>query len=80
MLGLFGKSLTAKYKYSCHNRENLPQQIQIQLSPKPKICALFFIAFMNSTSNFEYFKKKYQSDSLITFEIIDFEGGGYLNV
>ena len=35
ILGLFVNTLTADYKYSCHNTENFLQQIQIALSRKP---------------------------------------------
>ena len=35
MLALLVNTLTADVKHSCHNRENLPQQIQMQLSQKP---------------------------------------------
>ena len=40
--------LTANYEYSRSNRENLPLPIQMQ----------FFIAFLESTLNFEDFEKK----------------------
>ena len=49
----------------------------MQISPKPKIFSLFFIASMKSTSNSEYFEKKDQSHSLSITEIIDCETGSY---
>ena len=58
MLGQFVNSLTADDKYSRQNRENFLQEIQMQLSQKPKTFTQFFIAFLDSTSSFEYFKKK----------------------
>ena len=46
-----------------------------------KTCSRFFIAFLKSTLNFEYFeKKKDQSQSLSITEIINCETGSYLNV
>ena len=50
--------LTADYKYSRSNRENLPLPIQMQLSKKPKTFRRVFIAFLESTLNFEHFEKK----------------------
>ena len=38
------------------------------------------MAFLKSTLNFEYFKKKDQSQSLSITEIINCETGSYLNV
>ena len=51
-------TLTANYEYSCSDRENLPLPIQLQLSEKLKTFSQFFIAFLESTLNFEYFEKK----------------------
>ena len=52
----------------------------MQTSLKLKICARFFVAFMKSTLNFEYFEAKDQSQSLSITEIINCESGSYLNV
>ena len=41
-------TLTADDKLSCHNRENLQQPIQTQLSKKAKRFCEFFIAFSES--------------------------------
>ena len=57
--------------------ENLPHQIQMQISPKPKTFSGFFIASMKSTLNFVYFEKKDQSHSLSITENIDCETGSY---
>ena len=57
MLGLFVNTLTDDDKYSRDNRENFPKQVQMQLSQKEKTFIGFFIAFLNSKSNFEYFEK-----------------------
>ena len=56
MLELFVNTLTTDVKYSCHNRENLPQQNQMQLSQKPKIFSAFFIPFLKSKTNSQYFE------------------------
>ena len=56
-LGLFVKILSADNKYSGHNKDNFPQQIEMIFSQKPEILSGFFIAFLNSTSNFQYFQK-----------------------
>ena len=37
ILGLLVNTLTANYKYSCSNRENLQLPIQIKLSKNPSI-------------------------------------------
>ena len=46
---------------------------------KRKIFSRFFIAFLKSTLNSEYFEKKGQSDTLSIKEIINCETGSYLN-
>ena len=80
LLGQFVNTLTADYKYSRQNRENLWQQVPMQISLKLKTCSRFFIAFLKSTLNLEYFEKKDQSQSLSITEIIKCERGSYLNV
>ena len=52
----------------------------MQTSLKTKTCARFFIAFLNSTLNLEYFEKKAQSRSLSITEIINCETGSHFNV
>ena len=52
----------------------------MQTSLKLKTCSRFFIAFVKSTLNLEYFEKKGQSYSLSITEIINCETGSYLNV
>ena len=52
----------------------------MQTSLKLKTCSRFFIAFLKSTLNLEYFEKKDQSHSLSINEIINCETGNYLNV
>ena len=52
----------------------------MQTSLKPKTCSRFFIAFLKSTLNFEYFETKDQSQSLSITEIINCETDSYLYV
>ena len=58
LLGQFVNTLTADYKNSRYNRENLSQQVPMQTSLQLKTCSGFFIAFPKSTLNLEYFEKK----------------------
>ena len=50
--------MTADDKCSCHNRENLPLPIQMQLTKKQKRFSSRFISFLESTINFGHFEKK----------------------
>ena len=47
--------MTAVYNYFRYNLENLKQQVQTQISLKPKTFSAFFIAYMKSVLNLEYF-------------------------
>ena len=49
ILELFVNTLTASDKYSLHNRENVPEAIQMHLSPNSKTFCQYFIAFLEST-------------------------------
>ena len=80
LLGQFVNTLTAHYKYSRWNRENLLQQVPMQTSLKPKTFSGFFIAFLKYASNLEYFEKTNQSQTLSITEIINCQRGSYLNV
>ena len=51
-------TLTANYEYSRNNTDDLPLPVQMQLSGKLKTFSPFFIAFLESTLNFEHFEKK----------------------
>ena len=55
---MFINRLSAEYKYSFLNRDNLTQPIQTQLSQKQKAFYQFFLAFSKSALNFEHFEKK----------------------
>ena len=61
--------MTADYKQFRQNLESLPQQVQTQISLKPKPFSGFFIASLKSTLNLEYFEKKDESHSLSITEI-----------
>ena len=76
----FVNTLTTDYKYSRSNWENLSHQVPMQTSLKLKTCPRFFIVFLKSTLNFEYFEKKDQSQSLSVTDIINCETCSYLNV
>ena len=58
LLGQFLNTLTADYKYSRQNWENLSQQVPMKTSLKWKTCSRFFIVFLKSTLNLEHFFKK----------------------
>ena len=55
---MFVNTLTADDKYSPLNRDNLTQPIQTKLSQKQAAFPAFFLAFSESTLNFEHFQKK----------------------
>ena len=80
LLGQFVNTLTADCKYSRWNRENLSQEFPMQTSLKLKTCSRFFIAFLKSNLNSEYFQKKDQFHSLSITENINCETGSYLNI
>ena len=75
----FSNMLTADHKYSCHNWEKFPQQVQLQLSPQRKTFFGSFIGFLKFTWNFERFFKKDYVHSWKIFEVIDSKKCGYLN-
>ena len=52
----------------------------MQISRKLKTFSQFFIAFLKSTLNLEYFERKDLSQSLSITEIINFKKDSYLNV
>ena len=79
LLGQFVNTLTADYKYSRQNWENLWQQVPMQIFLKLKTCSRFFIAFLKSTLNLLYFEKKDQSHSLSITEIINCDTCSHLN-
>ena len=72
--------MTADYKYFRYDLENLPQQVQTQISLKQKTFSGFFIAFLKSTLNLEYFEKKDESHSLSIMEVNNCKTSSYLSV
>ena len=80
VLGQFLNTMTADYKYFRQNLENLLQQVQTQISLKPKTFSRFFIASLKSTLNLEYFEKKDESHSLSITEINNCKTSSYLSV
>ena len=73
-------TLTADYMYYRWNRESLWQRVPTQISRKLKTFSGFFIAFLKSTLNLEYFERKDQSQSRSIRKIINWETDSYLNV
>ena len=75
---MFLNTLSAEYKYWRRNMQTFAQQVQMPLSLKQKTFSGFFIAFLKSTWNGEYFQNKGETSSLSISEIIDSKRGGYL--
>ena len=63
ILGVFVNTLTDDGVYPVQGFENLQRAIQMQLSEKQKTFSELFVPFLNSTSNFKYFEKKYDRQS-----------------
>ena len=59
ILGVFFNVLTANGKYPLQDCKNLPLPIQMQLSEKRKTFSYFVFPFLEYTSNFNHFQKKY---------------------
>ena len=76
ILGLFVNILTADGKHSLLNKENLLQQIQMQLCKKQKPFSKFIAAFLKSASHFQHFQKKDDPHILCISKIIDCERRG----
>ena len=55
---LFVNTLAVNDKQYLLNRDNLTQQIQMQLSEKQKTFSEFFFAFLKSILNFKHLPKK----------------------
>ena len=77
---MFVNTMTADYKYFRQNLENLRQQVQTQISLKPKTFSGFFIVSLKFTLNLEYFEKKDESHSLSITEINNCKTSSYLSV
>ena len=55
---MFLNTLSADGKYPIEDWDNLPFQIQMQLSEKLKTFYWLFVPYLESTSKFKYFEKK----------------------
>ena len=55
---LFVNALTADDKQYLLNRDNLTEQIQMQLSKKQETFSELFFAFLKSILNFQHFPRK----------------------
>ena len=69
ILGLFVNTLTEDGKYSLLYRDNLTQQTQILLSPKPKTFSKLSSEILKPTLSFEHFQKKYDPHSRCSSQI-----------
>ena len=63
ILGVFVNTLTDDGVYPVQGFENLQLPIQMQLSEKQETFSELFVPFLNSTSNFKHFEKKYDRQS-----------------
>ena len=54
ILGLFVNTLAVDDKHYLLNRDNLTQQIQMQLDQKHKTFSQFFVAFLKYILNFQH--------------------------
>ena len=52
----------------------------MQISRKPKTFSGFFIAFLKSTLNLEYFEKKDESHGLSIIDVNNWKTSSYLSV
>ena len=73
---MFVDTLTADEKYSPLNRDNLTKPVRTKLSKKQQAFPEFFLAFSQSTFNFEHFQKKDDPPSLFISEITPSRKGG----
>ena len=73
MLALSVNTLTSDGKYPVQGCENLQLPIQMQLFEKRKKFSEFFVAYVDSTSNFEHFERKDDRHNQSISEITDCE-------
>ena len=71
--------LTTKYQYRRSKRGNLLLQIRMQSSEKLNNFCYIFTTFFESTLNFEFFERNYESYNVSISEIIDSKKRAYLN-
>ena len=65
---MFRNTLTANDKYPVRDCENLSSEIPTQLSLKLKAFSDSFFPFLEPTSNFKHFEKKYHRHSYFITE------------
>ena len=73
---MFRNTLTADEKYTVRDCVTLSSLIQVQLSLKRTIYSDFFVALLQSTSNFNHFEQKDDRHSYFISEITDCERVG----
>ena len=73
ILGLLVNTLAADEKYPVLNRDNLTIPIRMQLFNQQKTFSEFLAAFLKSSWNFKYLKKKNNPHRFCVFEITDSE-------
>ena len=61
ILRLFVNTLTADGSYCCYKSQKFWGAIQMKLCKKRKICYQIFVAFVESTSDFQHVEKKHQT-------------------
>ena len=66
ILGLSVNTFTADGKYFLCNNENLPQEIEMQLSKKQITFSKFFLSFLKTTTIYKYFVKKKKKKKKMT--------------
>ena len=70
ILRLFVNTLTVNDKHYLLNRDNLTQQIQMQLSEKQKTFSEFFFPVLKSILNFKHYPKKMILVAYVFLEIV----------
>ena len=76
MLENFRNTLTANDNYPVQDSANLSSPIQMQLSLKPKFFSNFLDPFLECTSNFAHFEKKYDRHTYFFSKIPECEKRG----
>ena len=73
---MFRNTLTANDNYPVQERENFSSPIQMLIFLKAKTLSDFVVPFLESTSNFKHFEKKYGPHSYFISEITECEKCG----
>ena len=80
ILGLLVNTLTAVYNYSRSNTDKLPLPVRMQLPEKLETFSPFFIAFLESSLNFEHFEKKHEPHFPNVSGVIHSQTHAYLHI